>query len=293
MTVPLTFENHNMRTVLITGTSSGFGLLTSVEMARRGWHVFATMRNLEKRGRLEAALDEAGVRDNVDISRLDVMDQASIDEAVPAILERAGGRLDGVVQNAGVTAAGAFEDLSDADVRRVMETNFFGVLAVTRAVLPTFRAQHRGRIVIISSNSAFSGQPMNSVYCASKFALEGWAESLAFEVAPFDLNISLIEPGAYRTPIWEDVKFLKPDGSPYAKFVRKVETTATAHFERVARDPQEVANKVARALEAPKPKFRYQVGPEAIMGWLARGKITTGMMLRGTQRYLGIRNFKL
>ena len=268
-------------------------MLTAVEMARRGWRVFATMRNLDKRGPLDAALATAGVADQVDVSRLDVMEQASIDTAVPEILQRAGGQLDGVVQNAGVALAGAFEDLPEADVRRIMETNFFGAIAVTRAVLPTMRTQRRGRIVVVTSNAAFNGQPLNSIYCASKFALEGWAESLAFEVAPFDLDISLVQPGAYRTPIWQNVTFFNPPGSPYGKLIRQVERSATAHFERIARDPQEVADTVARALEAAKPKFRYQVGPEAKLGWWARGKLTTATIRRGTQRYLGIRNLKL
>lgn len=282
-----------MRTLLITGTSTGFGMLTTIEMARRGWRVFATMRNLEKRERLDAALEAVGVADKVDVSRLDVTEQDSIDTDVPAILARAGGRLDGVVQNAGVALAGAFEELPDADVRRIIETNFFGAIAVTRAVMPTMRAQHSGRIVVVSSNSGFTGQPLNSIYCASKFALEGWAESLAFEIEPFGLHVSLIQPGAYRTPIWEDVTFYNPPDNPYDKLVRQIEKTATAHFNRVARDPQEVANAVARALEAAKPKFRYQVGPEARIGWLARGKISTVMLRHGMQRYLGIRNFRL
>ena len=282
-----------MRTLLITGTSSGFGLLTTVEMARRGWRVFATMRNLEKRGRLDAAVDAAGVADNVDVSRLDVTERTSIESAVPAILDRAEGRLDGAVQNAGVALAGAFEDLPSDEVRRIMETNFFGAIAVTRAVLPTMRAQRDGRIVVISSNAGFNGQPLNSIYCASKFALEGWAESLAYEIEPFNLKISLIQPGAYRTPIWEDVTFYNPPGSAYDKLIRQAEIGATAHFERIARDPQEVANTVARVLQANNPKFRYQCGPEAKFGWLARGKITSAMMRRGTQRYLGIRNLKL
>ena len=121
-----------MRTVLITGTSSGFGLLATVELARRGWRVFATMRDLDRKGPLLAALDAAGVRNAVEISRLDVTQPASVREAVAAMLLATGGRLDAVVQNAGVAAGGAFEDLPDEDARRVMETNFFGVLDLTR-----------------------------------------------------------------------------------------------------------------------------------------------------------------
>jgi short-subunit dehydrogenase len=100
-----------------------------------------------------------------------------------------------VRDNAGVAVAGALEDLPESEIRRVMETNFFGVLELTRTLLPTFRAQRRGRIVLVSSQAAFAGQPANSIYCASKWALEGWAESLAYEFDAFGIHVILIEPG--------------------------------------------------------------------------------------------------
>ena len=157
-----------IRSVLITGTSTGFGLVTAVELAKRGWRVFATMRNLEKRGLLDQALKAADADGNVDLGELDVTSSASINAAVERTLAKTGGRLDSVVHNAGVAAGGAFEDLPDSELRRVMETNFFGVLELTRALLPTFRAQRSGRIVVVSSESAFAGQPANSIYCAPR-----------------------------------------------------------------------------------------------------------------------------
>ena len=165
-----------MSSVLITGASSGIGCATAVALATRGWHVVATMRNLEKSGPLEHSLDAAGVRGQVEIERLDVTDPSSIQAAVTATLTRTGNKLDAVVHNAGVAVGGAFEDLPQSEIRRVMETNFFGVLELTRVLLPTFRAQRHGRIVIVSSEAAFFGQPANSMYCASKWAIEGWAE---------------------------------------------------------------------------------------------------------------------
>ena len=107
------------------------------------------------------------------------------------------------MHNAGVAAAGALEDVPESEVRRVMETNFFGVLSLTRALLPTFRGQRRGRIVIVSSEAAFYGQPTNAIYCASKWAIEGWAEATAYELEPFGIDFVLVEPGPYRTAIWE------------------------------------------------------------------------------------------
>jgi NAD(P)-dependent dehydrogenase (short-subunit alcohol dehydrogenase family) len=152
-----------MRTVLITGTSAGFGLLAAVELAKRGWRVVASMRNLERRGALDAALAESGAAQNVSVVQLDVTDETSIAKGVAETLQITGGFLDAVVNNAGVAAGGAFEDIPDAELRRVMDTNFFGVMSLTRALLPTFRKQRSGRIVVISSEAAFNGHPCNSI----------------------------------------------------------------------------------------------------------------------------------
>ena len=192
-----------MQSVLITGTSTGIGQATAVVLASRGWRVFATMRNLQKTGLLEQALKKAGLQSSVELEQLDVTSEASIQAAVESILARTGNKLDAVVHNAGVAAAGAFEDVPEPELRRVMETNFFGVLGLTRALLPTFRAQGNGRIVLVSSEAAFMGQPTNSIYCASKWAIEGWAEAIAYELEPFEIEVILIEPGPYRTEIWK------------------------------------------------------------------------------------------
>ena len=190
-----------MPTVLITGTSTGIGHVTTEVLAARGWRVFATMRDLTKKGLLEAALESAGVR--VSILQLDMGDAASIHAAVAAMLKQTGNAVDAVVHNAGVAVAGALEDLPQSEIRRVMETNFFGVLELTRALLPTFRAQNSGRIVVVSSQAGFVGQPANSIYCASKWALEGWAESMAYELDAFGIHVILVEPGPYKTQIWK------------------------------------------------------------------------------------------
>jgi NAD(P)-dependent dehydrogenase (short-subunit alcohol dehydrogenase family) len=196
-----------MPTVLITGTSTGFGRVTTELLAARGWRVFATMRDLARKDSLEHALREAGLSERVTFVRLDVTDPASIETAVATVLSETDNTLDAVVHNAGIAVAGVLEDLSDGDIWRVMDTNFFGVLRLTRALLPRFREQRRGRIVLLSSQAAFAGQPGNSMYCASKWALEGWAESLAYEVDPFGIDVVLIEPGSYRTEIWSSTKW--------------------------------------------------------------------------------------
>lgn len=277
-----------MPIVLITGTSSGIGQVTAKLLAAKGWRVFATMRDLSKKGPLERMLAEAGVADRVTFETLDVNDPQSIESAVAAILAQTGGTLDAVVHNAGVAIAGAHEDLPDEELRRVMETNFFGVLGLTRALLPTFRAQRRGRILCVSSQSAFAGQPTNSIYCASKWALEGWAESIAFELDPFGIDVILVEPGPYKTEIWRTTKRVTPPGGPYTTWVRLVFRGADAHEAKHARDPEEVAQVIAKALESPRPKFRYPVGFFAKLDHFLRGKVPTRIIRRGTTRYLGI-----
>ena len=277
-----------MPTVLITGTSTGFGHLTTELLAARDWRVFATMRDLKRKDSLERALKDAGLSERVTFLRLDVTDPASIEAAVKSVLAETGNTLDAVVHNAGIAVAGVLEDLPDAEIRRVMETNFFGVLALTRALLPAFRAQGHGRIVLVSSQAALAGQPGNSMYCASKWALEGWAESLAYEVDPFGIDVVVIEPGPYRTEIWNSTTWVKPSHSAYLPWLRQLQIAVDRHQAKTSRDPREVAATIAKALEARRPRFRYQVGPFAKLDYFLRGKIPTKLIRRGTTRYLGL-----
>ncbi|MGH3885345.1 MAG: SDR family oxidoreductase [Pseudonocardiaceae bacterium] len=257
-----------MRSVLITGCSSGFGLESALALARGGWRVFATMRDLDRRGPLEQAIERDGVRNRVELLQLDVRDQGSIDRAVAQILARKGATLHAVVHNAGIADAGFFEDIPDEQVRRVMDTNFFGTLALTRAVLPAMRAQGQGRVVVVSSVSAFTGQPAMSAYVASKWALEGWAESLAIEVAGFGIDVALIEPGAYKTGIWDAAKITSPEHSPYRPLAAIMEPRIRGMVERGAGDPAEVGARIAAVLSARRrPWLRHPVGRDA---WLMR-----------------------
>ena len=282
-----------MPSVLITGTSSGFGLSSTVELAKRGWQVFATMRNLDKSGPLAQAVAQAGVAHQVTIERLDVTDAASMRAYVAALLERTGGRLDAVVHNAGVAVGAAFEDLPEAQLRLVMETNFFGVLELTRLLLPTFRAQRRGRIVVVSSNSAYAGEPANAIYCASKWAVEGWAESIAFELDPFGIDVVLVEPGPYRTEIWTSSPRIRPADTAYGPLLDVLEKAVDEHVAKDARDPQEVAVAIAQALTADRPRFRYPVSPQARIGHFLRGKVPSSWLRKGVARLLGIHRVRL
>ena len=251
------------------------------------------MRDLDRRTALDEAVKRASVQNRVIVAQLDVTDEANMAERVTELLALTGGRLDGVVHNAGVSVAAAFEDLPQADLHRIMDTNFFGVLNLTRLLLPMFRANRGGRIVFVSSDSAFAGEPTNAVYCASKFAIEGFAESLAFEVGYFGIDVVLVEPGPYRTEIWSNSPRRHPEGSAYGPLLDHVWPAVDAHLEKAMGDPQEVAMMIAKALEAKRPKFRYPVGATARAGYFLRGKVSTPILRWGVARYLGIHKVKL
>src|SRR3569833_1410956 len=173
------------RTVLITGASSGFGLLTSVTLAKRGWYVLATMRDVNRREKLESAAREAGVPGRIEVHALDVTRADLITE------------LAALVNNAGFAVPGFAEEVTDAELRDQFETNFFGAAAVTRAILPQMRRQGFGHVVMVSSISGRTAFPGVSSYVASKFALEGWTETLRLEMAALGIKIAIVEPGFF------------------------------------------------------------------------------------------------
>jgi len=252
------------RAVLITGTSSGIGLETALYLAGRGFQVYATMRDLARRDGLDAEAQRRGV--HLEVLQLDVTDRASIEEAVRTVVEGAGG-IYGLVNNAGIIMRGYFEDVSDAEVRQVFETNVFGTMAVTRAVLPHMRAAGRGRIVIVSSGGGRITVPGNSAYCASKFALEGFGEALAQEAALLGLQVVLVEPSFVKTELLGRnrhvaVRALDPDG-PYYGWFQQVERMADREMETSPASAEDVARVVHRALRAKRPNLRYLVSLRA------------------------------
>ncbi len=247
--------------VLITGTSSGLGLEMAVRLAERGFRVYATMRDPGQREDLDAKAARRNV--NLEVLRLDVNDQESIDQAVSTIVDQCGG-IYGLVNNAGIGMRGYFEDVSDAEIRHVFETNVFGTMAVTRAVLPHMRAARRGRIVIISSVGGRIGSLGNGVYCSTKFALEGFGESLRQEVQPLGIYVSLVEPGVIMTPIFGEkrrrAKAATDASSPYYTWFMREEKLVDAVARSSGITPDDVAKAVHRALTARRPKARYMVG---------------------------------
>ena len=274
------------RTALITGTSSGFGLLTAVTLARRGWRVLATMRDLGRRQRLEEAARAAGVFDRIEFFALDVTNAEQIAELAASIAARTDAnkpaQLDAVVNNAGFAMAGFSEDVSDAELRRQFETNFFGAAAVTRAFLPQLRRQGAGHIVMISSISGRLGFPGIGSYVASKFALEGWAESLRLEMKPLGIQVALVEPGSFMTDMWSRKTVRGSYLGIGHIFSTQTLDANSPNAERVARwrkhieerkpkaNPQIVADGIAAILDDPHPTLRHVFGRDAKMVLLLR-----------------------
>ncbi len=252
------------RPVLITGASSGIGLETSVYLAGKGYEVFATMRDGARRQALEAEAEARGVR--LRILELDVEKPETIRPAVEDVLRRRGG-IYGLVNNAGIAIHGYFEDLSQSEIRKMFRTNVFGTMAVTREVLPHMRRAGQGRIIIMSSIGGRIAGPAGSAYCATKFALEGFGESLYQEVMPFGVSVSMIEPGIVRTKIWEEDRagaatFPDPD-SPYRGWFENQRKWVGRLLESSPNTTEDVARAAYRALAAGKPRFRYVVGDRA------------------------------
>lgn len=250
---------------VVTGSSSGIGLVTCVELARNGYRIVATMRDMGRSGRLEEATQKAGVRDRLDMRRLDITETDTIAGAVEAII-RDHGRIDVLVNNAGFSSAGFAEDILLHELRHQMETNFFGNVAMTKAVLPVMRTQRSGHIIQVSSIVGRAPVPLLSSYSASKFALEGWSEALRVEVHSLGIRVVLIEPGDYATDIWtRNVVIGKQAAHPSSpnrerslRFVEFIKTRAPKR-----RDPREVAQLIVRVANDSNPKLRYLIGPDA------------------------------
>lgn len=248
---------------LITGCSSGFGLLTSVEMAKAGFRVVATMRNLARREALDRAADEARVSGLIDVRALDVTNFDVLPGFAHTVV-RDYGRVDVLVNNAGFVLAGFAEDIQMEELRTQFETNFFGAVAMSKAVLPIMRKQGSGHIIQVSSIVGLNGTISVSSYSASKHALEGWTESLRMEVRSLGIKVVLVEPGAYKTDIWTRGavmgKDAVKDSSP--NFQRGLKMRESIKKIR-KRDPIEVARTIVRIAQNPNPKMRYLVGSDA------------------------------
>jgi NAD(P)-dependent dehydrogenase (short-subunit alcohol dehydrogenase family) len=244
---------------LITGAGRGMGVDLAKAALAAGNAVVASGRNPE---RVSAALGEA---DDLLVVKLDVTDPADAEAAVTAAVDRFG-RIDVLVNNAGNFYAGFFEELSDQDFRAQVETLLFGPLNVTRAVLPVMRAQRSGLVVAISSTAGLVGGEFNSAYAAAKFAVEGWMESLAPEVAPFGIRTMVVEPGFFRTDLLtpESTNYAEPSIDDYAERTTQTVTAWNAMNGQQGGDPAKLANALVQLASQDEPPLRWVAGADAV-----------------------------
>ena len=246
------------RTVLVTGCSSGIGLATAHYLKARGWRVFASARQATDVARLEATGFEA--------LQLDVADPASITAALRGLAAHGVDGLDALVNNAGLALPGAVEDLSRANLQRQFDVNFFGLLDLTRQVLPGMRRRGRGRIVMVSSILGRVAMPWRGAYNASKFALEGITDTLRMELRGSGIHVALVNPGPVQSRFRDNSllnfdKEVRAEGSVHAAdYARlRAETGAQKDKQPFTVGPEVVAAHIARALEARRPRARYYV----------------------------------
>lgn len=255
--------------VLITGCSSGIGLDAARGLQARGWRVFASARNPDDCARLRA--------EGFESPRLDVDDPDSIAQALEQVLAATGGRLDALYSNAAFACPGAVEDLPRAAMREIFETNLFGALDLTNRIIPVMRAQGHGRIVWCSSVLGLVTQRWRGAYVATKFAMEGLADTLRLELRGTGIHVSLIEPGPITSRIREnsiphferhiDWK-ASAQRSRYEKLLHRLyESRGPDRFEL---PPAAVTRRIAHALESPRPRVRYLVTTPTHLAWAMR-----------------------
>jgi NAD(P)-dependent dehydrogenase (short-subunit alcohol dehydrogenase family) len=247
-----------MAIALVTGTSSGIGLATAVTLARGGHKVIATMRNLGGATELQKVVSEEKLP--VTFAALNVDDDASVDSTISKALSEHG-RIDVLVNNAGVGGGGSVEETSIARFREVMETNFFGGLRRIKAVIPGMRERRQGCIVNITSISGRMALAPAAAYCASKFAFEALSECLAQEMKAFNVRVAIIEPGVIATPIFSKAK-PAPDNSPYPHARRQRALFAASLTKPTS--PYVVGEQIREIVDGDSWQLRYPVGPDAV-----------------------------
>jgi NAD(P)-dependent dehydrogenase (short-subunit alcohol dehydrogenase family) len=276
-----------MRTIVITGASRGLGFASAVHLFKQGWRVVAAMRSVEAGlDRLRAETGATAGDPRLLGVKIDLASAESIETAARAIVDLVGAP-DVVVHNAGIAAAGMFEDTPASAWGEIFATNLFGPIALTRALLPSMRAAGRGRIVVVSSQGAVRGMPAISVYSASKGAIERWAESLAGEVAAFGLGVTIVVTGTFKTDILVQTSDYRNYRGPYAPHYVGIDKTGEIVV-RAANPPDRFTRVLAKALDDRAPLVRRTAGIDATMlvllnrflpGWLLYQIIRLAMRL--------------
>jgi NAD(P)-dependent dehydrogenase (short-subunit alcohol dehydrogenase family) len=262
----------NQKVVLITGASSGVGQSTARLLSQKGFKVFGTSRNPAK----------AETIPGVEMLALDVRSDDSVEACVKAISRRVR-RLDVLVNNAGYEFGGALEEFSIEEAKAQFETNFFGVIRVVKAVLPVMRKQKSGKIINISSLSGITPIPFMGIYSASKFALEGYTETLRHEVKPFNIHVSLIEPGFLKTAMMIHREVAAERVGEYFPW-RQRAFNAIRAYEDKGPGPELVAESVLGIISSQTPRLRYVIGQQARSITRLRWFLPQGLYEQGTRR---------
>ena len=249
---------------LITGCSSGIGYETALMLGRNGFRTFATMRKTRKSDSLQEVIRKEGL--DVSIRQLDVNDDASIENTINNIKNEAN-RIDILINNAGFGLVGFFEDLTLDEIRDQFETNFFGALNITKKIIPIMRLQKSGTIINISSGAGQVGFPGISAYVSTKFAIEGFSESLTYELLPYGIKVVIIEPGVIKTNFFRNCKVSEHSvkkNSTYSPSLDKFQKNMEIMQEH-ATSPTDVAKVIIQVLGNSEPKQRYIVGNDVAM----------------------------
>jgi NAD(P)-dependent dehydrogenase (short-subunit alcohol dehydrogenase family) len=261
----------SQKVAIVTGSSSGIGLETSVFLARNGFLTYATMRNLDKSSIIKTAADNESLP--IKVVQLNVADKRMVNNAIQSIVSEAG-RIDILVNNAGYGLVGAFEDLSiDDEIKNQYETNVFGLMRVTQAVLPIMRRQKSGIIVNVSSGAGLFGYPGGSAYVSTKFAVEGLSESMAYELEPFGIKVVLIEPGFIKTNFANAMVLAKKaqdPSSPYSEMMQRIQANSNEMVKN-ASSVDVVSKAILEAVTSKSPNLRYLVGKD-VEAWAANKK---------------------
>lgn len=284
-----------MATALVTGSSTGIGLATVLDLGRHGYKVYASMRNPDAADELRATITEEQL--DIHVVQLDVDASDAVSQRVDEILVEAGG-IDVLVNNAGIGGGTSIEQTTDEAWKAMFETNLFGAMRLIRAVLPSMRQRESGTIVNVSSIAGRAAIPPQGVYAASKFALEAASEVLAQEVRPHGIRVAIIEPGVILTPIFQKNAQQPDPDSPYRDSVRHFGFMIVKMLQE-ASQPDVVAQVIRHAIETDSPELRYPVGAgaeEFIRGrrkasdqeWVALGAMGDSEWLSATKAMFGI-----
>lgn len=264
-----------MKVALVTGISSGIGKATASALSRAGYRTFGTVRT-----------ESTEATPGVEVVRLDVRNSADVKAGIDSVLDRVG-RIDVLVNNAGTSLLGAFEETSLDEARDLFETNFFGALRLTQEVLPAMRSQGAGRVFNVGSVLGFLPAPFMSIYAASKHALAGWSESLDHEVRRFGIRVVVIEPAFTRTNLGHHTATAARALPDYREDRRNVFDSLARNIDRGV-DPDEVASLIARVAGERSPRLRYQAGRSARTLRVLRSAAPAALLDSGIRKSFGL-----